>query len=188
MFLQGCVYPQGGRMSASVHAGMPDPPTRHPPRPGRLPLPPGPGRPPPDQADTPGPARHTPLDQADIPPDQADTPPDQADTNPPGPGRHSPPGSRLQHTVYERPVRILLECILVFKNFIIHKLPEKESTFSINADEQTLLAIFCFQELWRFILNLHIVSSRVIRGLETFEIYYSLICELVTISITIDQC
>ena len=32
---------------------------------------------------------------------------------PPGPGR-SPPGSRLQHTVYERPVRILLECILVF--------------------------------------------------------------------------
>ena len=24
-----------------------------------------------------------------------------------------PPGSRLQHTVYERPVRILLECILV---------------------------------------------------------------------------
>ena len=32
------------------------------------------------------------------------TPPDQADP---------PPGSRLQHTVYERPVRILLECILV---------------------------------------------------------------------------
>ena len=45
---------------------------------------------------------------------------DQAD--PPGPGRHppnqgqTPPGSRrsrLQHTVNERPVRILLECILV---------------------------------------------------------------------------
>ena len=26
----------------------------------------------------------------------------------------TPPGSRLQHTVYKRPVRILLECILVF--------------------------------------------------------------------------
>ena len=39
------------------------------------------------------------------------------DTNPPGAdpprSRHPPPGSRLQHTVYERPVRILLECILV---------------------------------------------------------------------------
>ena len=30
----------------------------------------------------------------------------------------SPPESRLQHTVYERPVRILLECILV--NFFKH--------------------------------------------------------------------
>ena len=29
------------------------------------------------------------------------------------PSRHSPPGSRLRHTVNERPVRILLECILV---------------------------------------------------------------------------
>ena len=29
------------------------------------------------------------------------------------PGRNPPWGSRLQHTVYERPVRILLECILV---------------------------------------------------------------------------
>ena len=42
--------------------------------------------------------------------------------NPPGwrpppdgepPQWRTPPGSRLQHTVYERPVRILLECILV---------------------------------------------------------------------------
>ena len=53
------------------------------------------------------------------------TPPDQAD--PPGPGRPSPGpgrpprtrqtplGSKLQHTVYERSVRILLECILVDK-------------------------------------------------------------------------
>ena len=59
------------------------------------------------------------------PPPQADTPiPDQT---PPGtipPLGQTPPradtlGSRLQHTVYERPVRILLECILVLVYFII---------------------------------------------------------------------
>ena len=55
------------------------------------------------------------------PPDQADTPPWEQ-TPPPGPGRHPPDqadppplGSRLQHTVYEQPVRILLECILVLQ-------------------------------------------------------------------------
>ena len=58
--------------------------------------PPQPGTPHPlDQADPPRPGRHPPP-----------TPPDQA---------HPPPGSRLQHTVYERPVRILLECILVWR-------------------------------------------------------------------------
>ena len=66
------------------------------------PTPPGPGRPP-------RPGRHPPRDQGD-PPGTRQTPP--------GPGRPpqdqaDPPGSRLQHTVYERPVRILLECILV---------------------------------------------------------------------------
>ena len=40
------------------------------------------------------------------------TRPPGADTNPP------PPGSRLQHTVYERPVRILLECIVVWFCFV----------------------------------------------------------------------
>ena len=68
------------------------------PRSGRHP--PGPGSPP-DQTDPPGPDR---LPRPGRPPrDQAD---------PPGPGR-------LQHMVYERPVRILLECILVFKVFPI---------------------------------------------------------------------
>ena len=58
MFLQVCVCPQGGRVSASVHTGMPYPPgwrntpqMENPPRPGRPPLdgepPLGPGRPPP---------------------------------------------------------------------------------------------------------------------------------------------
>ena len=54
-----------------------------PPRPGRTNAPPGPGR-------------NPPRDWGE----------------PPRPGR-TPPGSRLQNTVYERPVRILLECILV---------------------------------------------------------------------------
>ena len=51
---------------------------------------------------------------ADTPPEQTppdQTPPEQTHT----PSREqTPPGSRLQHTVNERPVRILLECILVF--------------------------------------------------------------------------
>ena len=90
MFLQMSVCPQGGRVSASVHAGMPTP------------------QPPSGQACPPGPGRH--------PPGTRQTPQDQADT-PLGPGRH-PPGSRLQLTVYyEWPVRILLECILVFQFF-----------------------------------------------------------------------
>ena len=99
--------------SASVHAGIPPPPrTRQ--------------TPPWDQADTP-----LPPDQTDTPQDQVDlsgtrqTPWDQADPpwtkqTPPGPGRPPrdqadipPSGRRLQHTVYERPARILLECILV---------------------------------------------------------------------------
>ena len=146
MFLQVCVCPQGRRVSASVHAGIPAPP---PPGTRQTPLgqadPPGPGRPPQDQADTPR-DQADPPDQAD-PLDQADTPQDQAD--PPGPGRHTPlgpgrppwtrqtppwdqadtppgtrqtpppTGSRLQHTVYEWLVRILLVCILVFM-YIYH--------------------------------------------------------------------
>ena len=78
--------------------------------PGRPPwtrqIPPRPGRPPPR------PGRH--------PPGTRQTPPPRPGRQPLGPGRHPPrqtplppPGSRLQDTVYERPVRILLECILV---------------------------------------------------------------------------
>ena len=87
-----------------------------------LPPPPGPGRPPPAPA---APGRH-PLAGNTTPPSQADTPspgpgnpPCHTRLTPPGrePPRHQvnppPPGRRLQHTVNERPVRILLECILV---------------------------------------------------------------------------
>ena len=67
------------------------------------------------------------------------TPPDQTppQSRPPGPGTHTPgqgthtpppplpPGSRLRHTVYERPVRILLECILVFWSIFIRLLSNR---------------------------------------------------------------
>ena len=107
-------------------------PENPPPRPGRHHPPPGPGRhhppparePPPGQADTTTPGtRQTPppwnqgeppRDQAD--PQQGEPPPPQDQADPPaGPGRPPPPrqGRRLQHTVNERPVRILLKCILV---------------------------------------------------------------------------
>ena len=79
----------------------------NPPGPGRPP--PRPGRPsPPDQADPPRTRQAPPQDQADPPP----RPPDQADT---------PPRTRHQHTVNERPVRILLECILVSFLFFLKK-------------------------------------------------------------------
>ena len=61
-------------------------------------------------ADTPR-SRHPPPDQTPLPPG-ADTPPEQTQAPPPDQTPPSP-GSRRQHTVNERPVRILLECILV---------------------------------------------------------------------------
>ena len=120
--------------------GSPPGPGRHPPDQAD---PPGPGRHPPDQAEPPG-TRQTPRTRQtpqtrQTPPDQADPPagrtplPEQADPpgreNPPRPGRppHPPgpgrphPERRLQHTVNERPVRILLECILVRRNVHKHK-------------------------------------------------------------------
>ena len=97
----------GGVVSHKALRQTPPRPGTHPPGPDtptppdQTHHPPGPGTPPPPTRtrhttpsppgpDTP-PTRHTPLDQT----------------------HHPPPGSRLRHTVYERPVRILLECILV---------------------------------------------------------------------------
>ena len=76
------------------------------PGPGSHPPPPGPGRnhPPGPGRPLPGPGRNPSRPGRPPPRDQADPPPRT---------RHTPPGSRLQHTVYKRPVRILLECILV---------------------------------------------------------------------------
>ena len=107
--------PRGGGVSASVHAGIP-PGTRHtppdqadPPRPGR-PVPPDQGEPPQDQGEPP-----PPRDQGETPPGPRRTPPGPRRT-PPGTKENHPPGRRLHHTVNERPVRILLECNLVFDN------------------------------------------------------------------------
>ena len=75
--------------------------------------------------------RETPSGQGGTPPSgQGGTPPPSGQGEPPGsrpppagrtpPGADTtppPPGSRLQHTVNERPVRILLECILVLFYF-----------------------------------------------------------------------
>ena len=84
--------------------------------------PPGPRRPPLDQAD------HPPLGPRRTPQTRQTTPPQDQGEPPPGPGRHPPPpGRRLRHTVNERPVRILLECILV-----------------------SLLYLYFFSEIWRF--------------------------------------
>ena len=82
----GVCLSTGGRVPASVHAGMPEPPqTRQTPQTTQTPrttqTSPGPGRhplrtrqtPPQDQADTPG-TRQTPLGPGRHPPNQADTP------------------------------------------------------------------------------------------------------------------
>ena len=88
VFTGVCLSTGGGVcLSACWDARPPTPQPPNSPRPGR---PIEPGRPPPQTRQTPRPGRSQRPDQAD-----------------------PPPGSRLQHTVYERPVRILLECILV---------------------------------------------------------------------------
>ena len=95
--------------------------------------PPGPGIPPPTQTrhttpsgPDPSRTRHIPRPGTPHLPDQ--TPPWTRQTPPPTDQAHSPRtrhptpplGSRLRHTVYERPVRILLECIFVFFFYRFH--------------------------------------------------------------------
>ena len=101
MFLQASVILSTGGSLPQCVLGYHPPQTRHPldqGPPDQAPLRPGT----PQTRHPPGPGT-TPLDQA---------PPPQ---NRHHPGRRPPPppGSRRQHTVNERPVRILLECILV---------------------------------------------------------------------------
>ena len=84
-----------------------------PPLPGRTPQQ---GEPPPQQGEPPPGTRHTPSG-ADPP--GPGTPRPGTRHNPLPPGADPPsPGSRRQHTVNERPVRILLEFILVSHIFL----------------------------------------------------------------------
>ena len=95
--------PPGPATPQTKHTTPPDQPHHHPPDQAH-----------PPRLSTPPPrTRHTtPPDLAHHPPwTWHTTPPNLA--HPPGPATPPPPGSRFQHTVYERPVRILLECILV---------------------------------------------------------------------------
>ena len=142
IFAPVCHSVHGG-VFTSVHAGIPHPPEQTPPRadtPLGADIPLGGDTP---REQTPPRSRHphrvdtpweqTPPQRADIPPEQTpqeqtppweqtpprvDTPQEQT---PPSRSRHPeqppPPRSRLWHTVNERPVRILLECILVVHFF-----------------------------------------------------------------------
>ena len=120
---QGYVFT---RVCDSVHRGGGSPGRENPPQledhpPGTrhtpTPNPPGPGRTPP------GPGTPQPPGTRQNPPGTRQTP--LAGRPPPG-TRQTPPGSRIQNTVYERPVHILLECILVFFATLIHySIPNK---------------------------------------------------------------
>ena len=103
IFTSVCLSTVGGKgCLPRCMLGYPPPRSRSPPDRAHT-HPPGSRHPP--GADTPPQTRHPPEQtppRSRHPLDQ--TPPNQA----------HPPRSRLQHTVNERPVRILLECILVF--------------------------------------------------------------------------
>ena len=104
----------------------------------------------PPGADSP-PREQTPPDQTPSP--GADAPPQ---TRPSPQTRHPPPpGSRLQHTVNERPVRILLECILVVQ-FLTKMLPNNRLAHTCL--DQPLLQSF-----------IYMISTMInTRGLNTF--------------------
>ena len=80
-----------------------------------------PGTRPPHGPDPPG--ADTPLGPDTPQPDPPEqTPHTPGSRHPPQGRHHTPLGSRLQHTVYERPVRILLECILVCNKIIFYQI------------------------------------------------------------------
>ena len=107
---------------------------------------------PPDQAHHPPRTRHPPPDQAHHPPrpdthPRPGTPPPDL-THPPR-TRHTPPphGSRLRHTVYERSVRILLECILVIYDVCLF-----QQTFTYSKQKHEILfqkVKFSFKKILR---------------------------------------
>ena len=124
MFLQVCVILFTGRGVCLSACWDTTPQEQTPPR----------SRHPPPGADTPW--EQTPPPQEQTPPRVADTPPEQ---------------SRLRHTVNERPVRILLECILVSNifgriawNFAVSQ-RQFQGTINLNTFRELLfcLSMFC---------------------------------------------
>ena len=76
-----------------------------------------------------GAPENSPQDQAD-PPGRENPPPTRE--KPPRTRENPPPGRKLQHTVNERPVRILLECILVLKYFRSHGVDAQRFTSQLS--------------------------------------------------------
>ena len=70
-----------------------------------------------------------------------------------------PPGSRLQHTVYERLVRILLECILVVDIFTKVNL-KKRMIFLIKCSKFSLFSRNCKKGNFFFTTNKSVRSVR----------------------------
>ena len=80
----------------------------------------------PPQMENPPRWRTPPPPRMENPPRWRTPPPPDGEPHPPGwrtppPDGEPPPGSGLRHTVYDRPVRILLECILVLYYFSMIK-------------------------------------------------------------------
>ena len=149
MFLQVCVCPRGGGCLPQCMLGCQTPPPR---QTRQAPL--GPGRPPltrqtppPDQTSLPW-TRHPPWTRQTPGTRQIHPPRDQAD--------YPPPGSRLQHTVYERPVRILLECILV----CFCSCKESFSISNITAFSFSDFNLMQIYSVYFAVFNLHWVTVR----------------------------
>ena len=105
------------------------------PPPGQADTPPSQGEPPRDQADPPGPGR-TPPDWGE-PPQARENPPLPDQGEPPlGQGEPPPPRRKLQHTVNEWPVRILLECILVLMLCFSSLMPDLDSDSNLDSDSK----------------------------------------------------
>ena len=97
---------------------------------------------------TPPRTRQTPPPGADTPPGEQ-TPPSPGQADPPWARQTPPPRSRLQPTVNERPVRILLECILVsfYFNFNINILIILNKCSHIIANDSSIIYFMVFGQL-----------------------------------------
>ena len=116
---------------------------------------------PPDQTpQTRPPQEQTPLTPPDQTPPGAD-PPEQTPESryPPPPGADTPPDSILQHMVNERPVRILLECILVGNELYLNQGVCCFAEILQHFSERQILWSLCLVVFLAFTLRLPIQTS-----------------------------